>query len=401
LSTMRTKLAFLAFEQMASKGVVAMEEVRRQLSEQIPGAAGIMADALGITLKELNEWIKTGKLASEYVLPLMAHQMRGENRKAVEALGKSFKKSLGDMETAWFKLKVAMAEPEGIVSKTVTWGLDTTAFQLENVQRQLGLAKKQLVKFRDFLNDLGTDNKSNGIYYFKKVNEVIKEVNDNLKLSEKEREEYRKGARDSVFGGNLKDLEDWRDSVNSVFSDVGQEFTSFVADLANGVDVSFSAMLASMATHILNFTTHMLLIKPILDWLRATLVDISAPGATDPMSLFGKLLGSYGMPFVAPPPTPKANAFAEGGMINEPVIGIGAKSHSGYLIGEAGPEAVVPKDKLGGGSATNVTVNISAVDSKSLTELLKNNPQAITGPIVAALSGGDRGLSSSIRMAVA
>jgi len=48
--------------------------------------------------------------------------------------------------------------------------------------------------------------------------------------------------------------------------------------------------------------------------------------------------------------------FASGGVINEPVVGVGQRSGRGYIMGEAGPEAVVP---LGGTAEPgNVIVNI-------------------------------------------
>lgn len=50
----------------------------------------------------------------------------------------------------------------------------------------------------------------------------------------------------------------------------------------------------------------------------------------------------------------KMTAMAEGGWITEPVIGVGLRSGSRYLMGEAGPEIVAPPGKLGaiGGRST-------------------------------------------------
>ena len=47
-------------------------------------------------------------------------------------------------------------------------------------------------------------------------------------------------------------------------------------------------------------------------------------------------------------------AFARGGVINEPVVGLGMRSGSGYLLGESGPEEVTP---LGAGGRRAVEVN--------------------------------------------
>lgn len=74
-------------------------------------------------------------------------------------------------------------------------------------------------------------------------------------------------------------------------------------------------------------------------------------------------------------------AFANGGIVNKPTLfpfasGVG-------LMGEAGAEAIVPLGRTsngdlgikseGGGGTTNVTVNISAIDSKSISDMARSN----------------------------
>ncbi len=49
MTSQRVRLTFLAIEQMGSKGVIAMEELRRQFGEQIPGAMAIFSRSLNIT----------------------------------------------------------------------------------------------------------------------------------------------------------------------------------------------------------------------------------------------------------------------------------------------------------------------------------------------------------------
>ena len=49
LSTDELNGTYLALEQMLSKGKVTTEELRRQLGERLPGAFGIMAEAIGVT----------------------------------------------------------------------------------------------------------------------------------------------------------------------------------------------------------------------------------------------------------------------------------------------------------------------------------------------------------------
>lgn len=72
------KLVSLAIEQMASKGVISMEELRRQLGEHIPGAFGIAARAMGKTEKEFNNMVKNGEVFSTEFLPKFAKQLQKE-----------------------------------------------------------------------------------------------------------------------------------------------------------------------------------------------------------------------------------------------------------------------------------------------------------------------------------
>jgi len=53
---------------------------------------------------------------------------------------------------------------------------------------------------------------------------------------------------------------------------------------------------------------------------------------------------------------------AEGGLINERVIGRGTRSGQMYEIGEAGPEYVVPAGKMGGGGVT-IVINGDVLNS--------------------------------------
>lgn len=66
---------YLALEQMLSKGKVTTEELRRQLGERLPGAMGIMASALGVTIPKLDEMLKKGQVLSADVLPKFARAL--------------------------------------------------------------------------------------------------------------------------------------------------------------------------------------------------------------------------------------------------------------------------------------------------------------------------------------
>jgi len=68
----------------------------------------------------------------------------------------------------------------------------------------------------------------------------------------------------------------------------------------------------------------------------------------------------------------KFNAFAAGGIISEPVAGIGQNTGAGYLIGEAGPEEVRPLGKGGGNAGVVVhTLNVYTNDPRDLLNKLQ------------------------------
>lgn len=72
LRNSEVNLAFLAIVQMASKGVVSMEELRRQFAERIPGAIPALSRELGVSTAQLLKFIETGNAASDKMLPYLA-----------------------------------------------------------------------------------------------------------------------------------------------------------------------------------------------------------------------------------------------------------------------------------------------------------------------------------------
>lgn len=70
-----TQTALLAISQMASKGTVAMEELRGQLGESLPGAMQAAANGLGLTTAELGKLVQEGKITAEDLLPKLADEL--------------------------------------------------------------------------------------------------------------------------------------------------------------------------------------------------------------------------------------------------------------------------------------------------------------------------------------
>ena len=109
-------------------------------------------------------------------------------------------------------------------------------------------------------------------------------------------------------------------------------------------------------------------------------------GGGDLFSMFG---GSSGMFFAKGGLIP----YAAGGIVTRPTVFPMANGMG--LMGEAGPEAVMPLKRTasgdlgiqaaGGGSVINI--NISAADAQSFYEMCRRNPSGITDPVERALQG--------------
>jgi hypothetical protein len=89
-------------------------------------------------------------------------------------------------------------------------------------------------------------------------------------------------------------------------------------------------------------------------------------------------------------------SYQHGGMIPEPVLGVG-KSGRTYSFAETGPEWVVPERVREPEEPKIVNLTIVAADAKSFADMMRRNPEAIVGPLVEELYGGNITLRSAIR----
>lgn len=76
VSSSNTQLALLALQQMASKGTVSSEELRRQLGEHLPGAMQLAAKALGKTTPEFIKLLESGQILAKDLLPKLSVEIK-------------------------------------------------------------------------------------------------------------------------------------------------------------------------------------------------------------------------------------------------------------------------------------------------------------------------------------
>lgn len=130
LSTDRVALSLEAVSQIASKGVVSMEELRGQLGDSLPGAMNIAARSVGLTVSQFTKLVETGQVLSEDFLPAFAAE---------------FKKTFGDGSTqidgfiqSWNRLKnsitqVAQQAADSSAFKALATTMDFLAKNMQTV----------------------------------------------------------------------------------------------------------------------------------------------------------------------------------------------------------------------------------------------------------------------------
>lgn len=100
-SNQDTQLMFYAVTQIASKGVVSMEELRRQLGEKMPGALQIAARAFGTTTDALEAAIRKGIVNSEKFLAGFSAELIRTFHDSAEIASTSVSAAINRLTNVW------------------------------------------------------------------------------------------------------------------------------------------------------------------------------------------------------------------------------------------------------------------------------------------------------------
>ena len=166
LSVESQQRAFLALNQMMSKGTIQAEELRGQLGEALPGAFGIMAKSMNVTEQQLGKMMKDGKVLASEVLPEFAKQLEKtygiENLTRVENLTSAQTR----LSNAWKDFVRSLDEDGNKMSKLFGFLLNQITDTLQGWRGILTsgatASKNELTKIRseskketiDFYNDI-------------------------------------------------------------------------------------------------------------------------------------------------------------------------------------------------------------------------------------------------------
>lgn len=97
-----------AFQQMASKGTIQMEELKQQMGEQLPIAIQAMAKALGVTTGELQKMLEAGGVSSA-ILPRFSEELykMAGGAKALEAAMRTIPAQMQNINNAFTMMAAA------------------------------------------------------------------------------------------------------------------------------------------------------------------------------------------------------------------------------------------------------------------------------------------------------
>jgi len=101
---------YLALSQMMSKGVVSMEELRRQMGDRLYGAFTLAAEAMGITTSELDRLVSTGSLMTDQFLPKFADRLNEVFGPQLAESLDTFTTDLGKFQNEILKAQLAVAD---------------------------------------------------------------------------------------------------------------------------------------------------------------------------------------------------------------------------------------------------------------------------------------------------
>lgn len=121
LQTDDLSTVYLALEQMMSKGKVTTEELRRQLGEKLPGAVGIMAAAVGVSVDELDKLLKKGEVLSADVLPRFAKAVEAAYGIEVVENIQTVTAEQNKLTNTWERFVISVTEGSGKIGQAISF----------------------------------------------------------------------------------------------------------------------------------------------------------------------------------------------------------------------------------------------------------------------------------------
>ena len=371
------RAAMTATAQVFSKGKVSAEELRQQLGERLPGAFTIFAESMKKTPAELDKALEQGKVTLEDFMVFV-----DELTERYEDNAKELAKA---PQTAGDRLAQAMSELKDNLSGPIAdigamfQNMATTAVKALNsiTSETKGYAERlteetlrnQVNHFRDMVllydkeKSLGRDRDG----WAEGRASYVKKLARATELYEK----FLGKTKDTTvdLGDETKVLGETSVTVWKNMKAGGQAYLDSIKDVTTQMQSFFEGAFKKMEDALVDFV--MTGKMNFAEFTRSILADLAR------ISIRQAMTGTLGLFGISASPNAKGNIyaqngivpFAKGGVVNSPHIfpfrnGIG-------LMGEAGPEAIMPLRRGPGGrlgvessgGGNNIVVNVDASGS--------------------------------------
>jgi len=235
LSVDNQNRAFLALNQMMSKGTIQAEELRGQLAEALPGAFGIMAKAVGVTEKELQNMMKSGSLLADEVLPKFAREL--EKVYGIETITRveTLSASTNRLSNSWTEFVRSLNESEtGGISRFFKFMVDglndilnlllQANKDFKEIQKEVGSSfyeneKKQVFEFAKMSADIAKKRFTTEKEYLDRIRELeVKDAKDRLFRAENVLQELKLKQEDVAFTLNIEKQESKNIITGGIFN---------------------------------------------------------------------------------------------------------------------------------------------------------------------------------------
>ncbi len=201
LSAGETQGIFLGLSQALGSGTVTMEDMR-QVTDRLPGTFNRMAEQMGMSVGQLKDFIATGKVTTQEILPAMLQALR-DNEGAAAAMGNTFESAMIRMDNAFSDFADSIADLGAL--DALSWSVNQATEFMKGLQAAMvgvGMASAQLQ------NALGVIDDATFAEVVKESEERLAKINNTAKVTTEELEKLGKGAKTTAaaIGGDKKGL---------------------------------------------------------------------------------------------------------------------------------------------------------------------------------------------------
>ena len=162
-STQDTQLMFYAVTQMASKGAVSREELRRQLGEKLPGTMQIAARALSTTPELLEKAIRIGTVNSAKFLEYFGAELIRTFQEPAEKASMSVSASINRLTNVWVDfVKQILDSGAGTSIANIFDAIREKLSDPYVIEQFADLVKRLADRFTEFVKNLTQEDVRNG-----------------------------------------------------------------------------------------------------------------------------------------------------------------------------------------------------------------------------------------------